>query len=689
MKRLLTTLTSLCMLLICCRPGSAEDLLIDDFEADSYQKWTVTGDAFGSAPAEGTLPGQMPVTGYRGDRLVNTFRGGDSATGIALSAEFEIKRSHIAFLIGGGPHVETVGMQLLLEGQPVRSATGFESESLRWSSWDVAELKGQRVQLRIFDIATEGWGHICVDHILQTDVPPQRFDLDAALARYRARPDYMNEPYRPQFHFSPEINWMNDPNGLVFHDGEYHLFHQYNPEGNVWGHMSWGHAVSRDLLHWQHLPLAIPEADGVMAFSGGCVVDHHNTSGFGDGTTPPMVAIYTGHGHGEQVQNLAYSNDNGRTWTRYEGNPVLDLDLADFRDPKVFWHKPTRRWVMVVSLATEKVLVFYGSNNLKSWTELSRFGPAGVINKPNWECPDLFELPVDGKPGESHWVLEVDMGAGSIAGGSGGEYFVGTFDGERFRTTQHALWVDFGRDFYAPVSWENIPESDGRRLWIGWFNNWETSLLPTSPWRSCMSVPRSLSLRHVAFNDEEPATWVLVQRPVQELRQLRTGSQKLDTTSVAWPPVPVTQPGDLPDMTFELAATLRPGQARSVGLRIRTGEEEFTEIAYDRHYAGVYVDRTQSGNVGFHQAFAGRHTAPARLIDGDVTLQILVDRSTIEVFINDGEAVISDRIFPTGRQPVIELFAGDDSASIPSATLHPLRSIWSRPLETVSESLME
>ena len=656
----------------------ADDLLIEDFESDSYKKWVLTGDAFGNAPATGALAGQGSVSGFRGSRLVNTFNGGDGSTGTATSPVFRIERSHIAFLIGGGQHKETLGIELRVDGKVVRSETGPGSEELTWSSWDVSHFRGKQGVLRIFDHATGGWGHIHVDHIIQTNDPPGRFDLEYKLAQYRQSADYMNEPLRPQFHFSPEINWMNDPNGLVFHGGEYHLFHQYNPGGNTWGHMSWGHAVSRNLTHWKHLPLAIPVEDGVMAFSGCCVVDHNNTSGFGDRKKPPMVAIYTEHGHGEQVQNLAWSNDHGRTWTKYDQNPVLDLDRQDFRDPKVFWHEPTNRWVMVVSLAIEKKLVFYGSSDLTTWTELSRFGPAGVIDKPNWECPDLFELPVEGERGKTMWVLEVDMGSGSVAGGSGGEYFVGTFDGQCFNTLQHAQWVDYGRDFYAPISWDNIPKTDGRRIWIGWFNNWETCLVPTSPWRSCMSTPRTLSLRKVAFNDEEPATYVLVQKPVRELQDLRSSTRMLDATKATWPPIAVTNADELKDMTFELETTVTPGTARSVGFRIRTGEDEYTEVAYDRNYCGVYVDRTKSGNVNFHDAFAGRHTAPARTTNGEVTLRIFVDRSTIEVFVNGGESVISDRIFPTGHSPSVEVFAGNDSAKISSLKLHTLNSTWRR-----------
>ena len=329
----------------------ADDIVEEDFESGTYDGWSLEGNAFGSEPAEGTLPNQMGVSGFLGQRLVNTFRGGDSAKGTATSAAFELQRSHVAFLIGGGAHVDRTCVELWVGGKRVRSATGSESEELTWASWDVSEFRGRKARFKIVDAESGGWGHINVDHIMQTDLPPKRFNLEPKLAEYRATAGYMNEPLRPQVHFSPEINWMNDPNVLVYHRGEYHLFYQFNPAGNSWGHMSWGHAVSRDLVYWTHLPLAIPEENGIMAFCGCCVVDRRNTSGFGTDENPAMVAIYTGHGRGRQVQNLAYSLDDGRTWTKYDGNPVLDIQNPDFRDPKVFWHKPSQRWVMVVSLA--------------------------------------------------------------------------------------------------------------------------------------------------------------------------------------------------------------------------------------------------------------------------------------------------------------------------------------------------
>ncbi|MEU5198281.1 GH32 C-terminal domain-containing protein [Streptomyces scabiei] len=253
------------------------------------------------------------------------------------------------------------------------------------------------------------------------------------------------ETYRPQFHFTPEKNWMNDPNGLVYYKGEYHLFYQYNPNGNGWGDMSWGHAVSKDLVHWEELPLALSHDDEEMVFSGSAVVDENNTTGFGTKKNPPMVAIYTRHDKstGVQSQALAYSTDLGRTWTRYQGNPVIDIGSKDFRDPKVQWYAPTQSWLMTVSLSAEHKVRFYSSKNLKDWTRLSDFGPAGATGGV-WECPDLFPLPVDGDKGNTKWVLVVNINPGGIAGGSAAQYFIGDFDGTKFTAEDDGTYTPPG-----------------------------------------------------------------------------------------------------------------------------------------------------------------------------------------------------------------------------------------------------
>ena len=242
-----------------------------------------------------------------------------------------------------------------------------------------------------------------------------------------------SEPWRPLYHFTPAKNWMNDPNGMVYHDGEWHLFYQYNPFGDKWGHMSWGHAVSRDLLRWEHLPLALPEENGIMIFSGSAVMDEKNTSGFGKDGQPPIIAIYTAHTEKNQSQSLAFSIDRGRTWTKFSGNPVLDIGEKDFRDPKVIWHEPTKRWIMTVAWPMPRKVRFYASPDLKKWTHLSDFGPAGSVSG-IWECPDLFPLAVEGEAGVQKWVLIVNVGSGAPATGSGGQYFIGDFDGTTFKT---------------------------------------------------------------------------------------------------------------------------------------------------------------------------------------------------------------------------------------------------------------
>ena len=313
------------------------------------------------------------------------------------------------------------------------------------------------------------------------------------------------EPYRPRFHFSPPKNWTNDPNGAVYYRGEYHLFYQHNPFGKVWGHMSWGHAVSKDLVHWQNLPVALAEENGVMIFSGSVVADP-NTSGLCVAAPDCLVAIYTAHTPASQTQHIAFSNDRGRTWTKYSGNPVIDLGLKDFRDPKVFRYGS--HWVMVVALPLDHKVRFFSSSNLKNWTPLSDFGPAGATGGV-WECPDLFPL-------GQKWVLSVNINPGAPNGGSGDQYFVGDFDGRRFsnaNAVDTTLWADWGKDFYASTSFSDVP---GRRIWIAWFSNWLYAREePTAPFRGMMTIPRTLGLRQTNNGLR------LTQTPVAELDQLR------------------------------------------------------------------------------------------------------------------------------------------------------------------------
>ena len=487
------------------------------------------------------------------------------------------------------------------------------------------------------------------------------------------------ERWRPQYHFTPADTWMNDPNGMVYYDGEYHLFYQNNPYGNRWGHMSWGHAVSRDLVHWEHLPLAIAEENGVMIFSGSAVVDWKNTSGFGRDGKPPLVAIYTGHHTGRPLQNqqIAYSNDRGRTWTKYAANPVLDIGEADFRDPKVFWHEPTGRWIMAVSWPVHRKVRFYGSPDLKAWTHLSDFGPAGSTEG-IWECPDLFPIPIEGIRGSSRWVLVVNVGSGAPAGGSGTQYFVGGFDGTRFtvdpppRGATHApLWADFGRDFYAAVSWSDIPARDGRRLWIGWMSNWNyANDVPTYPWRSAMTVPRELRLR------ETPAGLRLVQEPVHELTRLRDLRRHLGRTplprAASWLQS-LEIPTGMAEVDIEWASVPSEGALTLVLNHGTTGE---TRIRADLGAGMLEVDRTRSGRADFSPVFSGVHRAPLRIADGRLMLRVLVDVSSVEVFAQGGETVLTDLVLPEspGLRLSLEADGAATGARIQSISLWPLRS---------------
>jgi sucrose-6-phosphate hydrolase SacC (GH32 family)/murein DD-endopeptidase MepM/ murein hydrolase activator NlpD len=482
------------------------------------------------------------------------------------------------------------------------------------------------------------------------------------------------EPLRPQFHFTPASNFMNDPNGLVFYKGEYHLFYQHNPLGRAWGHMSWGHAVSKDLLHWEHLPLALSEENGIMIFSGSAVVDHRNTSGFcqpRDGDSSCLVAIYTGHEKNRQTQHLAYSNDRGRTWTKYAGNPVIDLGLKDFRDPKVFWHAPTARWIMVTVLSDQRKVRFFGSADLKHWEALSDFGPAGATGGV-WECPDLFPLEVEGEPGNIRWVLDVDINPGAIAGGSGGQYFVGTFDGRTFvndNASGHTMWADYGKDFYATISFSDIPPSDGRRIWMAWISNWAyANVEPTEAWRGAQSIPRQLALRRL------PAGLRLVQKPIDELTSLREKTEPIAIEKDSSMAVPASG-------AFELRMEVRRGTwqqaGQQAGIRLFNAAGEEVTIGINSKPLELFVNREKSrAGTMFHKDYAGRHSGPLRWRDDRVTLHVFFDRSVIEVFANDGEMVITDRVYPSQPFDRVQLLTGSQTATAATARLWPLRSTW-------------
>lgn len=477
--------------------------------------------------------------------------------------------------------------------------------------------------------------------------------------------------HRGTYHFSPKENWMNDPNGMVYFQGEYHLFFQHHPYGTTWGPMHWGHAVSKDLVVWEELPIALGPDEHGMIFSGSAVVDWNNTTGFFDGE-PGLVAIFTHHAEAAdnkpavQCQSLAYSRDNGRTWVKYEHNPVLRHEsYVDFRDPKVFWHEPSQLWVMV--LACGQTVCLYRSPDLKSWTFASEFGKDVGFHNGVWECPDLFPLQVDGSDSGTKWVLLVSIGDDpAFAEGSRTQYFTGDFDGERFKpdrvSRETIRWLDSGRDNYAGVSWSDIPAEDGRRLFIGWMSNWKyANLTPTAGWRGAMTIPREIGLQ--LRNNE---TW-LTQQPARELlayRRPRINNSRITAKAAA----AVLE--DLQLSNYEIRVVL--DAANSLDIHVRVGSKEKTVIGYNGSASEVFIDRTQSGVTDFHPDFPGRHTAMIPEQEGTLELRIFVDQASVEVFAGGGQAVLTDLIYPAPASTGLTVFAADDRMIIDSLEVYEL-----------------
>lgn len=493
------------------------------------------------------------------------------------------------------------------------------------------------------------------------------------------------EPHRPRFHFTPPSMWMNDPNGLVYYEGEYHLFYQHYPNANVWGPMHWGHAVSTDLVHWQHLPIALyPDSLGYI-FSGSAVVDWKNTSGFGRDGRPPLVAMFTYHDPvGEkagssdfQYQGIAYSNDKGRTWTKYPGNPVIPNreKIRDFRDPKLVWDEVSNQWVLVFA-AYDHVKI-WGSRDLKSWAHLSDFGKNQGAHGGVWECPDLFPIRLD-KTGERKWVLLSSIGAGSPNGGSGTQYFVGDFDGKQFtldpafsasQAAGHGVWLDYGRDNYAGVTWSDIPASDGRRIFLGWMSNWDyAQVVPTEVWRSAMTIPRVLELKSTANGSR------LFSNPVVESKGLR-GKR-----------IPV-KPGDLAGLMrlgskadkqvsgleIELTFAIPEGQQPDFGIVLSNTSGQSYRIGFNARKNSYFSDRTKAGSNLFSPKFAtSLHLAPRSSTIGVIKMHLIIDVSSAELFADDGAVALTELFFPDAPFNQIQLFSEGGMVQLLEGQVFPL-----------------
>ncbi|TWT72675.1 Levanase precursor [Posidoniimonas polymericola] len=634
--------------LVCCGAAPAvalgaprPDTVIADFE-DGYGDWQATGDAFGDRPPAGALPGQMPVDGFSGRGLVNSFRGGDQSTGTLASPEFTLERPYLTMLIGGGGHRGETCVDLCIDGQAVRTATGPNlspggSERLARVYWDVRDLAGARVTFRVVDRSTAGWGHVNVDDLRATDqpdgAPARESGVEQDLRTFDSYSEVgYNQPLRPRFHFTSRKHWLNDPNGMVYLDGEYHLFFQHNPAGVQWGHMTWGHAVSPDMVHWRQLPHAILPYGGGTIYSGTAVIDANNTLGVPEGDSPTMVAAFT-HARSPFTQALAYSTDRGRTFQLHNhGRPILPNQGYDDgeRDPKVFWHEDSQQWVMVlwVQQGTPGRVLVLNSPDLQNWEVASHFDRDWVF-----ECMDLVQLSVDGDPDDQRWLLY----------DASFEYELGTFDGRTLETDRVAHRGEYGPNYYAAQTFNNAP--DGRTVIIGWMRGGDEPFVAAGmPFNQQMSFPCTMELRTTADGVR------LFRWPIQEIESLWEESVELDYPTIAAANTALEQ---LDAAQLDLSITFAADQATTLAINLRGERIEYHESAF--WYAGVRL--------------------PAPPVDGRVSLRALVDRASIELFANHGQAVSSHyaKLDPSSHK--VEL-TPDPTSELIRVEAHRVGSIW-------------
>ena len=505
--------------------------------------------------------------------------------------------------------------------------------------------------------------------------------------------------YRPSYHFTPLYGWMNDPNGMVYKDGEYHLYFQYNPYGSKWGNMHWGHAVSKDLVHWEHLDPAIARDPVGHIFSGSSVIDKKNTAGFGKDA---IIAIYTNNSvNHDEVQCIAYSNDNGRTFTKYEGNPVLTPfdGLKDFRDPKVFWYEKGKCWYMIVS--ADKEMRLYKSKNLKKWNYVSAFGK-GIGQQPcQYECPDFFQLPVNGDKKKMKWVMTMNINPGCWFGGSATEYFVGDFDGKKFTCpdANEVKWLDWGKDHYATVTFSNTGD---RVLGITWMSNWQyANLTPFKQNRGANGLPRELKLY------EKNGKYYISEDVAPEVYALRKDTKNVADASVSDEKMLAGVAANM-EGAFEIEADVTPDANGIAGIEISNNKRERTMIYFDMKQGKVVMDRTESGlsdfgkqsvphdiELAWDKQLAAEGKQPARITnsinykndfalatwaplslceDGKKTyhVDIFVDKSSVELFVDGGRIAMTNLVFPVAPYENVKLYTQDGKAEFKNLKVHKL-----------------
>ena len=556
---------------------------------------------------------------------------------------------------------EEATLNLLVDGKQEKNFTARLAKNKvdYMAPLDLSSYRGKHIILNVISnqsraTVREAQGDACWKNIALSDT----FDISN------------REKFRPAFHHTPDYGWMNDPNGMVYADSLWHLCYQWNPYGSKWANMTWGHATSRDLIHWERQePTILPDGLG-MIFSGSSAIDHHNSAGFGKDA---IVTLYTSAA-ASQMQSLAYSTDGGNTFTKYPGNPVITME-TEARDPNMFWDEAHQQWVMLLAHALEKEMLIYTSPDLKQWTLASRFGKGMGAQGGVWECPDLFELPVSGSTGnEKKWALVCNLNPGGPFGGSATQYFIGDFDGTTFKADTNTTgtiptkWIDYGKDHYAAVSWSDAPNN--RRTVIGWMSNWQYAAeVPTLQYRSANTLPREMGI----FKDTD-GQYYLSSTPSPELEALRGGLHhqsrrfslgKSDKT-ISLP----THNDGICEILVDFEA--RKGQVLTLTLANKAGER--VVLTYDSDKETLAFDRTQSGIVNFSQDFPAVTVAPTHRHDGKLSLRIFVDRSSIEVFEKEGRLAMTNLVFPNSPYTELSLKCSKGKAKISNLKVYSLNT---------------
>lgn len=477
------------------------------------------------------------------------------------------------------------------------------------------------------------------------------------------------EKYRPAFHHTPLYGWMNDPNGMFYKDGKWHLYYQRNPYGSKWQNMTWGHSVSSDLVKWEHMPDAIKPNGLGSVFSGSCAVDHANTAGFGDGA---VIALYTSAGT-SQMQSLASSRDGGTTFDIYPGNPILTLE-SEARDPKIFWNDGIKAWNLILAHALDHEMLIFTSPDMKEWTLQSSFGKGLGAQGGVWECPDLFELPVEGT-GEKKWVLICNINPDGPFGGSGTQYFIGDFDGKTFTPDTDregrvpTKWLDYGKDHYATVTWSDAPDS--RRTAIGWMSNWQYAAdVPTVQFRSANTLPREIGLFRAADGEIYASC-----APSTEVETLRGNlTCRLNKATVGKRLRSFKLPA-ANDGICEITLDIDAGKATSVDMTLSNAGGEKVTMRYDPKSHTLSFDRTCSGVVDFSESFPAVTVTPTHEADGTVSLRIFIDRASIEVFGDGGRFVMTNLVFPTAPYSTFSVSSQGGDARIGNLRIFSLKEV--------------